>query len=75
LGCVALDANHRELDQDVIEEAHQAGYRVACYTVNDPDRATALLAWGVDAVITDAVDLIAPQHGNKSRGESGMKAG
>lgn len=63
LGCVALDANHRELDRNVIEAAHQAGYRVACYTVNDPDRAAALLEWGVDAVITDAVDRIAPCEG------------
>ncbi len=63
LGCVALDANHRELNQDVIEAAHGAGYRVACYTVNEPDRAAALLGWGVDAVITDAVDRIPPRDG------------
>ena len=75
LGCVALDANHRELDRNVIEAAHRAGYRVACYTVNDPDRAAALLEWGVDAVITDAVDLIAPQHGGESGADRQMKAG
>jgi len=60
LDCVALDANHRELDQKVIEAAHQAGFRVACYTVNDPARAADLFAWGLDALITDAVDRLAP---------------
>lgn len=61
LDCVALDTNHRELTSDVVKEAHSHGFRVACYTVNDPDRAAELLGWGVDTVITDAVDLIAHQ--------------
>ncbi|WP_454721569.1 MULTISPECIES: glycerophosphodiester phosphodiesterase [Cupriavidus] len=60
LGCVALDANHRELTAEVIEAAHAAGFRVACYTVNDPARAAELLGWGLDSLITDAVDQIAP---------------
>ncbi|AGW91051.1 MULTISPECIES: glycerophosphodiester phosphodiesterase [Cupriavidus] len=58
LGCVALDANHRELDADVIAAAHAAGYRVLSYTVNDPARAAQLLEWGLDGLITDAVDQI-----------------
>jgi glycerophosphoryl diester phosphodiesterase len=36
LECVALDANHRELDAAVIGAAHSAGFKVLCYTVNDP---------------------------------------
>lgn len=63
LDCVALDANHRELTAEVIQAAHAAGFRVACYTVNDPVRATELLTWGLDTLITDAVDLIAPRQG------------
>lgn len=63
LDCVALDANHRELSAAVIQAAHAAGFRVACYTVNDPARAAELLGWGLDALITDAVDLIAPRQG------------
>lgn len=63
LDCVALDANHRELSAEVIQAAHAAGFRVACYTVNDPARAAQLLGWGLDALITDAVDLIAPRQG------------
>lgn len=60
LGCVALDANYRELDKDVIAAAHAAGYRVLSYTVNDPAKAAELLGWGLDGLITDAVDQIAP---------------
>ena len=59
LGCVALDTNHEVLTRDVIEAAHAARLRVACYTVNDPDRAALLESWGLDCLITDAVDVIA----------------
>ncbi len=60
LDCVALDSNHRELDAKVIADAHAAGFKVLCYTVNDPARARDLLSWGLDGLITDAVDLIQP---------------
>jgi glycerophosphoryl diester phosphodiesterase len=60
LGCVALDVNHRELTAEIAASAHRAGHRVLSYTVNDPARARELLGWGVDTVITDAVDTIPP---------------
>jgi len=60
LGCIALDVNHRELTPEVAGIAHRAGHRVLCYTANDPARVRELLAWGVDTVITDAVDTIPP---------------
>jgi len=44
----------------VIADAHRAGLRVIAYTVNEPARAGELFGWGLDALITDAVDLIAP---------------
>ncbi len=59
LDCVALDANHRYLTRDVVETAHREGCRVCCWTVNDPVRVAELGAWGVDTVITDAIDVIA----------------
>jgi glycerophosphoryl diester phosphodiesterase len=31
---------------------------VLCYTVNDPQRARELFGWGVDAIVTDRLDLI-----------------
>ena len=58
LGCIALDLKHTLLSQARIEEIHSAGLRIATWTVNDPARAADLLAWGVDTLITDAVDLI-----------------
>ncbi len=60
LDCVALDANHRELTPEVIDEAHAAGFRVCCYTVNDLDRARLLWSAGLDGLITDWVDRISP---------------
>ncbi|MFJ4289664.1 glycerophosphodiester phosphodiesterase [Cupriavidus sp. NPDC089707] len=61
LGCVALDTNYRELDEGIIAAAHAAGYRVLSYTVNDPAKAAQLLGWGLDGLITDAVDKIEPR--------------
>ncbi|SDO58611.1 glycerophosphoryl diester phosphodiesterase [Ralstonia sp. 25mfcol4.1] len=61
LDCVALDSNHRELDAKVIADAHAAGFKALCYTVNDPSRARDLLSWGLDGLITDAVDQIESQ--------------
>ncbi|GMU72443.1 MAG: hydrolase [Burkholderiales bacterium] len=58
LGCVALDAKQSLLRADIVREAHAAGLRVAAWTVNDAERAAELTAWGVDTVITDAVDVI-----------------
>jgi len=60
LGCVAVDAHHASLTREVIARAHDAGLRVAAYTVNDPERAEELFQWGLDVLITDAVDRIAP---------------
>ena len=59
LGCVALDACHRSLTAAVVRTAHENGYRVLCFTPNDPARVIELAGWGVDTIITDAVDRIA----------------
>ena len=60
LGCVAVDWNEKVVNPALIAQAHEAGLRVVVYTVNDPERAMQLLGWGVDAVITDAVDMLKP---------------
>jgi glycerophosphoryl diester phosphodiesterase len=62
LGCVALDTNHEVLDAAIVKAAHRGGFRVCCYTPNDPARVTELAGWGVDTIITDAVDQIAPNE-------------
>ena len=63
LGCIALDIEHTLLSRARIDELHGAGVRVATWTPNDPLRVADLLAWGVDTVITDAIDVISPQSG------------
>jgi glycerophosphoryl diester phosphodiesterase len=61
LHCVALDAHHEALSPEVVDTAKAHGLRVLCYTVNDPARAALLRSWGVDVIITDAVDVIREQ--------------
>jgi glycerophosphoryl diester phosphodiesterase len=59
VGAIALDANWKSLTEAIVKEAHANGLRVACYTCNDIADAERLWSWGVDSVITDAVDRIA----------------
>jgi glycerophosphoryl diester phosphodiesterase len=48
---------HRQLcSPSQIEQAHQAGLRTLAFTVNEPAQAQQLGEWGVDGLITDAVD-------------------
>ena len=58
LECVALDADHQYLDADLVRRVHEAGYRVLCYTPNEPERIAMLAGWDVDGIITDAVDHV-----------------
>jgi glycerophosphoryl diester phosphodiesterase len=59
VGAIALDANWKSLSESVVKHAHDNGLRVACYTCNEIADAEKLWSWGVDSVITDAVDRIA----------------
>jgi len=61
LGCVSVHLHFQSLTESLVNEIHAAGFRVAAWTVNDPARAATLLRWGVDSVITDALDLIDPK--------------
>ena len=67
LECIAVHADHRRLDRDAIERLHAAGLAVLAYTVNDPARVRTLEDWGIDAVVTDALDAIPP---DRRRGDS-----
>lgn len=60
LDCVALHCNHKRLTQELLDEVHELGYWVFCYTVNDPKRVNELLRMGVDAMCTDRLDLVRP---------------
>ncbi|HEU0199007.1 MAG TPA: glycerophosphodiester phosphodiesterase [Burkholderiaceae bacterium] len=61
LGCVALHTDHKNLTREQAHAIKAAGYWLFCYTVNDPERARQLFAWGVDAFCTDRIDLIGPR--------------
>jgi glycerophosphoryl diester phosphodiesterase len=58
LECVALDLDHLALTRDIVATAHRQGYRVCTFTPNDPVRVAELAGWGVDTIITDAIDQI-----------------
>lgn len=60
LGCVSLHCDYRLLLEQEARAVRDAGYWLMCYTVNDPAIARVLFDWGVDAVVTDRLDLIAP---------------
>ena len=48
LRCVALITNHALMDAALLARIHAAGMRALVYTVNEPERAQQLLAWGID---------------------------
>jgi glycerophosphoryl diester phosphodiesterase len=50
---------YREVDAASIAEAHQLGLKVVVWTVNDPDDMRAMLALGVDGIISDYPDRLA----------------
>ena len=60
LACVAIVANYRLFDRALVERLHGAGLRALAYTVNDEAAASRLLDFGLDGLITDAVDRFAP---------------
>ncbi|MBX3643647.1 MAG: glycerophosphodiester phosphodiesterase [Rubrivivax sp.] len=60
LQCVALITDHRLMDEALVRRLHGAGLRALVYTVNDATRAQALLDFGVDGIVTDAVDRLGP---------------
>ncbi len=60
LGCVAIVCNHTLWNQDNLMQARAAQFKCLGYTVNDGSAAQRLLELGIDAIITDRVDLFAP---------------
>ena len=60
LECVALHCNYKHLEQATAAQVRAAGYGLLVYTVNEPAGARRLFAWGIDCVVTDALDRIGP---------------
>lgn len=59
LGCRWVNADTQFLQRAHAKTMHDAGLRVAAWTVNDPARARDLVAWGVECVITDSRAVLA----------------
>jgi glycerophosphoryl diester phosphodiesterase len=57
---VALHCNQQHLGEHEARAIKQAGHGLLCWTVNDPVAARLLLGWGVDCLVTDALELIGP---------------
>ncbi|MBU1675906.1 glycerophosphodiester phosphodiesterase [bacterium] len=58
LGAVGLSVRHDAITAELAGVLHAAGKRLYAWTVNDAGRARELAAAGVDAVISDAPDVI-----------------
>ncbi|WP_368913032.1 glycerophosphodiester phosphodiesterase [Providencia stuartii] len=63
LDCVSIHLDHTLLNEKRVKRLKEAGLYILVYTVNDPARASRLLNWGVDAICTDAIDIIGPNFG------------
>jgi glycerophosphoryl diester phosphodiesterase len=53
MGVDVLGVSERSLTPEAVQRAHEHGLELWVYTVNDTARATELLDWGVDGLITD----------------------
>lgn len=53
LGCVQLGIHYPLLNSAVIDQCHRYDLPVSAWTVNDNDTMEKLIAWQVDAIITD----------------------
>jgi glycerophosphoryl diester phosphodiesterase len=62
LECVAVDLQHSLLKRPIVASAHEAGLAVMAWTVNDQQRVHKLIEWGVDTIITDAIDTVRPDR-------------
>jgi glycerophosphoryl diester phosphodiesterase len=59
LNCISVDCDHQYITADLVKLFHGEGVRIFAYTVNDPARAAELIDLGVDAICTDAIELMA----------------
>ncbi len=54
----SVNVSSKLASRELIDDAHELGYRVLVYTVNDPDDAQRLHDYGVDGLFTDRPDLL-----------------
>lgn len=56
-GANAVHLHHAQIDAALVERCRQHGIWVAAWTVDEPDDIDRMMACGVDAIITNRVDL------------------
>jgi glycerophosphoryl diester phosphodiesterase len=57
-GCATLHIAHETLTEERVGMGKEAGLAVLSYTVNEPEIARRLWAWGVDSVFSDRPELL-----------------
>lgn len=62
LQCVGANLNNKYTNRAIVQAIRDAGYTVAIWTVNDVARARELLDWGCNAIVTDEVVAMSPDH-------------
>lgn len=61
IGASAINPDFRLTTSEVVEQTHAAGLKVNVWTVNKPADMQAMLALGVDAIMTDFPDILHQQ--------------
>jgi glycerophosphoryl diester phosphodiesterase len=54
----SMQHRHETLTPDIIDEAHQHGFSLWTWTVNEPDDMRRMIEMGVDAIMTDHADVL-----------------
>jgi glycerophosphoryl diester phosphodiesterase len=58
VGAVGVNTDGKKLTPGRAREVKQAGFALSAYTINDATQARALVAMGVDCIITDMPDVV-----------------
>ena len=72
LGCAALNLSRQGLAPAQVAAVNGAGLRCLVYTVNCPDEARRLAAWGVAGVFSDRPDLLLSASASQFSGRSAL---
>lgn len=58
IGASAINPDYRLVNGEVVRRAHKAGLKVNVWTVNSPRDITTMIAYGVDAIMSDYPDRV-----------------
>ncbi len=58
LNAVAINPNFGQLNEEVVDSIHQAGFKVYTWTVNNPEEISRMKDYGVDGIFSDYPERI-----------------